>query len=385
MVKKHKKYPDIYKQKGSPYYWTKVMVKGEMFYHKCGTDAELSQKEAVNWKAQKKGRSNAVAWEKAKKDFFEFCRANKKPGTITKFDIAIRYFEQVFSPKSCDDIDETVLQKYMDYLKHTLPKQQEEEGKKHILGPVGANRYFRAFTKFLNECVKAKNMKQRLDYSLIERAQEIEKEVEYFSLQEVETLVKHAPASWRPVILLGARAGLRPQEIRELLWADIDFENDIIEIQNHYAKGKITEFIPKKCHCRKIPLDPALKDFLLTLPHQGPYVIYNEYGERFTSSGMSAYFGRKLVKTVNRSNEKENKKADKIKGSPKKLRASFASLAIQNDADLYAVSKTLGHKSVKTTEKHYAAVLAETLKKRAIAKLPAIKIELKGHKKSTSK
>lgn len=265
----------------------------------------------------------------------------------------------------------------MDYLKSTLPQQQKAAGQKRTLGPVGANRYFRAFTKFLNECVKAKNMKQRLDYSLVERAQEIEKEVEYFTLQELETLVQRAPQSWRPVILLGARAGLRPQEIRELLWSDIDFDNDIIEIQNHYAKGKITEFIPKKCHCRKIPLDPALKSFLLTLPHQGPYIVYNEYGERFTSSGMSAYFGRKLVKTVNRLNKKKNKKADKIQGSPKKLRATFASLAIQNDADIYAVSKTLGHKSVKTTEKHYAAVMAETLKKRAVDKLPAIKIRTK--------
>lgn len=377
MAKKHKKYPDIYKQSGSPFYWTKVMVKRKMHYHKCGTDAELSQKEAVEWKAKMKGQSSSTSWDKAKADFFEFCKANKKPGTITKFNIAIRYFEQIFSPKSCNDIDETVLQKYMDYLKSTLPQQQKAAGQKRTLGPVGANRYFRAFTKFLNECVKAKNMKQRLDYSLVERAQEIEKEVEYFTLQELETLVQRAPQSWRPVILLGARAGLRPQEIRELLWSDIDFDNDIIEIQNHYAKGKITEFIPKKCHCRKIPLDPALKSFLLTLPHQGPYIVYNEYGERFTSSGMSAYFGRKLVKTVNRLNKKKNKKADKIQGSPKKLRATFASLAIQNDADIYAVSKTLGHKSVKTTEKHYAAVMAETLKKRAVDKLPAIKIRTK--------
>lgn len=377
MVTKHKKYPDIFKRPGSPFYWAKVMVKGKRLYHKCGTDAELSQKEAAEWKAKQKGQSSSSSWDKAKADFFEFCKANKKPGTITKFDIAIRYFEQVFSPNSCDDINETVLQKYMDYLKSTLPQQQKEQGKKHILGPVGANRYFRAFTKFLNECVKAKNMKQRLDYSLIERAQEIEKEVEYFSLQELELLIQRAPQSWRPVILLGARAGLRPQEIRELLWTDIDFENDIIEIQNHYAKGKITEFIPKKCHCRTVPLDPILKDFLLTLQRKGPYVVYNEYGERFTSSGMSSYFGRKLVKTVNRLNEQANKKADKIKGSPKKLRATFASLAIQNDADIYAVSKTLGHKSIKTTEKHYAAVMAETLKKRAIAKLPAIKIRTK--------
>ena len=57
-------------------------------------------------------------------------------------------------------------------------------------------------------------------------------------------------------------------------------------------------------------------------------------------------------------------KSAKIKGAnTHSLRKTFGSLLIQNNvADIYTVSKLLGHASVKTTEKYYVDLVDENYK-----------------------
>jgi site-specific recombinase XerD len=53
-------------------------------------------------------------------------------------------------------------------------------------------------------------------------------------------------------------------------------------------------------------------------------------------------------------------------------RRTFATLALENGADIYTVAKLLGHKSITQVAKY--AKVTDTLRRKAVAALPEIKL-----------
>jgi integrase len=131
----------------------------------------------------------------------------------------------------------------------------------------------------------------------------------------------------------GARIG----EILNLTWDSIDLENDVIIIKNHDG------FITKSKKNRQVSIHPQLKIVIERLKnHQiSSYVFVNMRGAKYRTDTIS-----KMFKTACRGlglNESIH-----FHG----LRHTCASRLVQKGVPIYAVSKILGHSSVKVTERY---------------------------------
>lgn len=77
---------------------------------------------------------------------------------------------------------------------------------------------------------------------------------------ELQALLKAAGDHWiRPMILIAVESGMRQQEIQQLTWEDVDFENNTILIQNRKHPTQ------KRGNDQVIPMFPGVKQVLLEL------------------------------------------------------------------------------------------------------------------------
>jgi site-specific recombinase XerD len=94
---------------------------------------------------------------------------------------------------------------------------------------------------------------------------------------------------------------------------------------------------------RYIPMNETLHQILDELKREGHEYPF-DFSPDYVSHKIKWYFNKSGIKGANLHS----------------LRKTFGSLLLQNgSADLYTVSKLLGHSSVKTTEKHYVDLLDE--------------------------
>ena len=109
----------------------------------------------------------------------------------------------------------------------------------------------------------------------VEEAAEADFEIEIFTPDEVEKLLKHAPDNLLPVLAIGAFAGLRTSEIERLDWQDVKFDAGCVVVQ----KGKVRT---KRGRARRIvPMLPNLKAWLKKVakesgpvwPQSSPYLF----------------------------------------------------------------------------------------------------------------
>jgi integrase len=70
----------------------------------------------------------------------------------------------------------------------------------------------------------------------VERAKERETEIEILSVNEMARLLECASSDMLPFWAIGAFAGLRRAEIERLVWNEVDFDADVIEVKASKAK-----------------------------------------------------------------------------------------------------------------------------------------------------
>lgn len=141
-------------------------------------------------------------------------------------------------------------------------------------------------------------------------------------------------------------------EIYHLKWTDVDFDKNIITIQPK------DDWNPKTYECRDIPMDDLVRTHLLNMPHRRSYVLYDNYGKRFSIDSLTNYYRTRVARKVG------------VDSFIHKLRHTFASHLVQNRVDLYTVSKLLGHKNILTTQ-IYAHLIPDTLQE-AVNRLPKV-------------
>jgi integrase len=69
------------------------------------------------------------------------------------------------------------------------------------------------------------------------------KDVEILSPVEAEAILRTADAKMLPYLVLGMFAGLRPFEAQQILWSDIDFENQQITVRKEITKVRETRYV----------------------------------------------------------------------------------------------------------------------------------------------
>ena len=162
-------------------------------------------------------------------------------------------------------------------------------------------------------------------------------------------------------VLLALHSGMRIGEISALRWSDIDFESNLIHVNNTYQRiglslgNKRTQLLfadsKTESSVRMIPMTRPLNKLLLNHKKtvKGEFV-FSTNGQPTEPRLLSYYF------------HKIREKANLPKIHFHQLRHTFATTMLNNEAELGAVKELLGHSSLATTE-IYTHTTFEELKK----------------------
>jgi site-specific recombinase XerD len=160
-------------------------------------------------------------------------------------------------------------------------------------------------------------------------------QVRYLTKDEVQRLLdvieQAGHREFRRLILAYLHSGARRGELLapKLTWEDVDFHKEQILIR---CKGERMRFIPMDRKLLSIFQELRQED------HEYPFTFKPDY----VSHKIAEYYKLAGINGANLHS----------------LRKTFGSTLLQNDeADLYRVSKLLGHASVKTTERYYVDLL----------------------------
>lgn len=163
-----------------------------------------------------------------------------------------------------------------------------------------------------------------------------EKEPTYLEPAEVIAVAKQIPARWKPFIATAVLTGVRYSELRRLKITDVDFERRLITV-SRTKTGRLRKVA--------IPEDLAAvlahhigdrkEGWLFTRPKGGQLTNNSGALRMFKRAGKRAGLDRAL--TI------------------KDLRSTFATHMAEFTGDLRVVQRALGHGSIATTEKKYAA------------------------------
>jgi integrase len=185
--------------------------------------------------------------------------------------------------------------------------------------------------------------------------QQILKELDPSSIKDPAH--KKSRQAARDIFILMVDGGFRINEASTLKWSDVDFVNGVIYL--YRTKVSNDDFIP---------MTNRLQATLLSRQKavEGEYVFPGRYG------------GHKTIQN-NRALEAAFKRAGLTDVSSHNMRKTFATRLLSRGAAITDVQHLLGHASVKTTERAYAAFVKNERFKQTIDLLdapsvPALKI-----------
>lgn len=164
---------------------------------------------------------------------------------------------------------------------------------------------------------------------------------EYWTLEEFKVFISVVDdLKHRSLFMLLFFSGARIGEVTALTWKDIDFKNNMIDINKTIYKNKATD--PKtKTSIRKVMMPTHTMNLLRQLKlKESPKIDYFVFGEFYTPLHVNTARGiyRRYTDMVKL---KEIRMHD--------FRHSHASYLINNGYDIQIVSKRLGHARVSTT------------------------------------
>jgi site-specific recombinase XerD len=161
--------------------------------------------------------------------------------------------------------------------------------------------------------------------------------------KEYAEVLKHATGKTRTLIELMRWSGLAIRDASTLERTDLHFdkEKDIYKIIRERTKTGEPLYIP-------IPKDVA-EDLLAVLNGNAVYVFWNRQTGSSSEYRQAGYMGEQIAKAFDEAGVQSEGHM-----ISHRLRATFAVDLLQKGVPLEHVSKLLGHKSVTTTERHYA-------------------------------
>lgn len=171
--------------------------------------------------------------------------------------------------------------------------------------------------------------------------------VHFWTTEQLAVLLTKCQGVWRTVALLGARAGMRREEMYWLEWRDVDFKHNRVHVvgkEGWEPKGA-TEDDPKS---RWMPMPVDLRAHLAALYKRkhGRWVLDAGDGRRPTIGSMTVYFKRVIRKA-------------KLKGSLHTLRHTYGAHLAMGGMSLRKIADLMGHSTTETTE-IYAHLSPET-------------------------
>jgi len=291
----------------------------------------------------------------------ERCKNTIKDNTIYNYENLIKVIKKEISDINIVKIGPYVLQKYYNKL---------SEEYKYSSNTIG--HHYTLINSIFELAVKWKMLEVNPNKA-IEKPKIIKKESKFYDQQDVNKLLKvleNESLSHRVPIILCLDSGMRREELNGLLWEDIDFKTNTININKvRIAVGnKVVVEEPKTTNSkRKIVVSQYAINLLKELKKEqisnfktlgikfkeSNYVFVNENGIEYYPDTLSKIF-KKIIK-----------KYELKKITFHELRHTSATLLISNNVDINSVSERLGHSNVSTTLNIYTHTLEKTKKEMA--------------------
>lgn len=205
-------------------------------------------------------------------------------------------------------------------------------------------------------------------FAKIKKRKKSPKAIRYVSIGEYHTLMESVGQLWwQAFISVAYCCGLRREEILNLIWKDVDFENQQVHVTPKDNDKYTIEWEPKDHECRMVPMPDETTQFLVDLQSQSPagfaYAFISP--ERFTHIKQRIKAGNwdsscETLNNMARNFTKLRKKAGISKCTIHDLRRS----AITNWAQhlpIQVVQQFAGHSSITTTRRYYLTVKSENI------------------------
>lgn len=167
-----------------------------------------------------------------------------------------------------------------------------------------------------------------------------------FTINEVTDILQNIGEKHKPMFVLSFFTGMRWGEILGLQWKDIDFERNIISVNQTVVMGEILD--PKtEESIRDVEILPIVKKYLLIQKERNlndKWVFVNQYGNHYmrTDSINNRIF-KPLLDTL------------EIEIRPiRQSRHTFASMMLSQNEDILWVSKMMGHTDKSLTLNTYS-------------------------------
>ena len=152
------------------------------------------------------------------------------------------------------------------------------------------------------------------------------------TLEEEQKLLRESLSTLKPILLIALNTGMRRGEILSLFWSDIDFDVNMITINQTNTKSKKQ---------RRIPINTILRNILIELKLKSrgsEHVFIDSNGDQIKSI-RSAF-----VTATKRAGLEGLRFHD--------LRHTAATRMVESGANIVAISKILGHSDIKTTMRY---------------------------------
>lgn len=313
--------PDI-RLRGRVYY-SDIYIGGKRIRRPLDTDKRFALKKLEKLMglsdAERFGRAPVnVAWDTFRDKFLNTKTAQAK-NTKEQYLRAISNLEDHQTPKSPSDVSPSLLA--------DLKASWKEKGR----GLYVINRDIQSI-KAMMRTAESWGYVEKQDWSSVKRDKEPKGRLLWYTVKDLRRLRSVCRGSWRTVLMLGARAGLRRSEIHWLSWQDVDLERNRVHVSPKPGWN------PKDHERRWIPMSADLRAYLKGLRRHSEWVMDEGEG-RTTPGSMTIYFSR-LVRKAG------------LKGSIHTLRHTFGSHLASAGVSPYIIQKLMGHSKVTMTDRY---------------------------------
>jgi integrase len=274
-----------------------------------------------------------------KRDFIDFfqslCEKRKESdGNYGNWLSAMQYLKS-FTGHKCKmgDLTEDFCNKFKEYL---LQANRLNTVKGLRLSQNSALSYFNKFRCAINEAFDARLLNEN-PLRHIKGIQQKESKREFLTQEELQLLAQTECdlVALKNAAIFSALTGLRWSDIESLTWGDIQ----------NTASGHFLHIIQKKT--RDVIMHPISETAVKVLGEKGKPMERVFEGLKYSDSNNDKLKRWILKAGINKKISLHN------------FRHTYATLLLNKGADIFTVSKMLGHKNIKTTM-IYAKVLTET-------------------------
>ena len=237
------------------------------------------------------------------------------------------------------------------YLRQITPvsiEKYKESRLEKVKGPT-VNRELAALKNMFTVASKLGKYRGQNPVKGVEFFKENRRDAHILSHEEIEKLKAASPEYLRPVIMVALNTGMRKNELLNLRWENVDFDNDLICLPQ-----------TKSARNLKIPMNSTVRNILLSLKErngQGKHVFTNPAtGRRLRRIDHAFAAARKEV------------------GLPEfwfhDLRHNALTLMAEAGASAAVLKEIAGHASITTTERYFHP--QDEAKRRAVDLLTAV-------------